>query len=79
MTEDGSTLGGANENARIGNPSHSTAFDLDATLAHEFGHVLGLDHDETLFPATLSPGLHPEVLTNVIDDLFARGLLEAIN
>ena len=76
IPEDGSTLGAVGENARIGNPSDENSFDLDATLAHEFGHVLGLQHDEELFSASLSPGLHPEVLANVIDDLFARGMLD---
>ena len=76
ITDDGTALGAANANALFGNPSDENAFDLDATLAHEFGHVLGLQHDEELFSASLSPGLHPEVLANVIDDLFARGMLD---
>jgi hypothetical protein len=41
-----------------------------------WGILLGLQHDDKLFSGTLTPGLHPEVLTNVIDELFSCGLGE---
>ena len=36
-------------------------------------HVVSSEHDTDLFRDTLTPGLPPEVLTNVIDELFALG------